>query len=37
MLIIFRLWKTKTVYDENQYIQRLKATGSPIVNFLEKS
>lgn len=37
MRIIFRLWKTKTVYDENQYIQRLKATGSPIVNFLEKS
>jgi len=35
MRIIFRLWKTKTVYDENQYIQRLKATGSPIVNFLE--
>ena len=37
MRIIFRLWKTKTIYNENQYIQRLKATGSPIVNFLEKS
>jgi len=37
MRIIFRLWKAKTIYNENQYIQRLKATGSPIVNFLENS
>ncbi len=35
--IIFHLWKTRTLYNETQYIQRLKTTGSPIVNFLEKT
>ncbi|MBL4885817.1 MAG: IS110 family transposase [Planctomycetaceae bacterium] len=35
--IIYQLWKTKTRYDANQYHQRLKTTGSPIINFLEKS
>ncbi len=35
--IIFRIWKTKTKYSETQYIQRLKITGSPIINFLENS
>jgi transposase len=33
--IIFRLWKTNMKYDETQYIEQLKRTGSPVLQFLE--
>jgi transposase len=33
--IIFRLWKTNTVYSEAHYLQQLRAKHSPIVQFLE--
>jgi len=33
--IIFHLWKTRTTYDENHYIQQLKQRNSPLLNFLE--
>ncbi|MCH7687264.1 MAG: IS110 family transposase [Planctomycetes bacterium] len=33
--IIFHLWKTHTLYDENVYIKQLRKRNSPIVNFLE--
>jgi transposase len=32
--IIFRCWKTREAYDENRYIQRLRAMNSPLVPFL---
>lgn len=32
--IIFRCWKTREIYDENRYLQRLQATGSPLLPFL---
>ncbi|MEZ6138744.1 MAG: IS110 family transposase [Pirellulaceae bacterium] len=28
--IIFRLWQTRTAYDESRYLERLKATQSPL-------
>jgi transposase len=33
--IMFRLWKTNTKYDEASYIEQLKRTGSPVLQFLE--
>jgi len=33
--IIFRLWKTRTLYSEATYLQQLQATGSPLLPFLE--
>lgn len=35
--ILFRLWKTRTVYNENQYVQQLRKRNSPIVKFLENA
>lgn len=32
--IVFRLWKTRTTYDEQRYIQQLRRRGSPVVQFL---
>jgi transposase len=33
--IMFHLWKTRTLYSEAFYIQKLKEKGSPIIAFLE--
>ena len=33
--IIFRMWKTRTPYDENVCIQQLKRHNSPPIKFLE--
>ena len=33
--IMFRLWKTRTTYNENAYIRQLKRRNSPVVIFLE--
>lgn len=33
--ILFRLWKTRTRYNETQYIEQLKRHNSPVVQFLE--
>jgi transposase len=33
--IIFRMWKTRTPYDESKYLERLKINGSPLIKFLE--
>ena len=33
--IIFRLWKTNTLYNETHYIQQLKSKNSPVINFLQ--
>jgi len=33
--IIFHLWKTRTLYDENVYIRQLKKRNSPLGKFLE--
>ncbi len=33
--IIFRLWKTNTLYSEAAYLRQLQATGSPLLAFLE--
>lgn len=33
--IIYHLWKTHTLYDENVYIEQLKKRNSPVINFLE--
>ena len=32
--ILFRCWKTREIYNEHRYIQRLRATGSKLVPFL---
>ena len=32
---IYRLWKTRTTYNENLYIEQLKTRYSPIIKFLE--
>ena len=32
--IIFRCWKQNTPYDETKYLERLKATGSPILEYM---
>ena len=32
--ILFRCWKNKELYDEERYLQRLRATGSNLVPFL---
>lgn len=34
--IIYRMWKTRTKYDEELYIERLKAKGSPVCAYLDK-
>lgn len=31
--IIFRCWKTHTVYDESKYLEALKRRGSPLLTF----
>ncbi len=33
--IIFHLWKTQILYDENRYIEQLKKRNSPVIKFLE--
>lgn len=33
--IIFRMWKTKTPYDDARYVESLKKRHSPLVKFLE--
>ncbi len=33
--ILFRLWQTRTLYNENQYLNQLRRRGSPILQFLE--
>ena len=33
--IIFHLWKTHTLYDENVYIEQLMKRNSPVIKFLE--
>ncbi|WP_372724806.1 IS110 family transposase [Novipirellula sp.] len=35
--IIFRLWQTGERYDEERYIARLKATGSPLYELIKSS
>ena len=32
--ILFQCWKTRQEYDEDRYLQRLRATGSKIIQFL---
>jgi hypothetical protein len=34
--IIYRCWKARSTYDEVRYLQRLKATGSPIWDKLQQ-
>ncbi len=34
--IIFRCWQDRVPYDEAKYIQRLKETGSPLYQLIEK-
>jgi transposase len=33
--ILFRVWKTRTRYDEQRYLQQLRKTNSPLVQFLD--
>lgn len=33
--ILFRLWKTRTRYNETQYVEQLKRHNSPVIQFLE--
>ena len=33
--VIFHLWKTRTMYDENVYIEQLRKRNSPVIKFLE--
>lgn len=35
--IIFRMWKTRTPYDELRYLRSLRDHGSPLVDHIEKS
>ena len=35
--IMFRLWKTRTIYSEQAYIQQLRLKQSPIIAFLPKT
>lgn len=35
--ILFAIWKNRTVYDEEKYIQRLRHRNSPILHFLPKT
>lgn len=35
--IIFRLWKTHSIYDETLYIQQLKKRNSPLVQLIENA
>lgn len=35
--IIFQLWKTRDIYDEARYIQRLRQRNSPIVKLLNSA
>lgn len=32
--IIFRCWQDRVPYDEDKYLERLKVTGSPILDFI---
>ena len=32
--ILFRCWQTREAYNEDRYLQRLRATGSKLVSFL---
>ena len=34
--IIFSCWQTRTAYNDEQYMERLRATGSPLLAFIEK-
>ncbi len=33
--IIYRCWQSRTLYNDEQYVERLKATGSPLIAFME--
>ena len=33
--IIYRCWQERTPYDEERYLARLKATGSPLLSYLK--
>lgn len=33
--ILYRMWKTRTAYDEARYLQRLRQTNHPLIKFLE--
>lgn len=33
--ILFRMWKTRTKYDEAKYLARLKTSNSPVMGYLE--
>lgn len=33
--ILFRVWQTRTPYDESRYIEQLRRTGSPVIAFLD--
>ena len=33
--ILFRLWKTRTPYNETQYVEQLIRNNSPVIDFLE--
>jgi len=34
--IMFRLWKNKQIYSENQYLESLRKQNSPLLKFLEE-
>ncbi len=33
--VIYRCWQSHTLYNDQQYVERLKATGSPLIAFME--
>jgi transposase len=35
--IIFRMWQTRTPYDERRYLQSLKDHGSPLIDHIQNS
>lgn len=34
--IIFRCWQSRTPYDDQRYVERLKATGSPLIALMNE-
>ena len=32
---IYRMWQTRTLYSEKNYVEQLTRNNSPILNFLE--
>jgi hypothetical protein len=35
--IMFKLWKTHSIYDEAQYIEQLKKRNSPLIKFIQNT